>query len=210
MAGAEGGISRLELHLIGPLQSNKMEEAVALFDAIHSLDRSEPRARHRRRKRQDRKAARNFRPDQYRRGTAKGGRGARCAALIADCRARLGLKVVGLMCIPPVETAPAPHFALLAKIAREEGLSLLSMGMSDDFEIAINFGATHVRVGTAIFGERPPFRRARRGLDRRQTCSRIPLLMQALYLSSASIISGTTYRRRIASPGHWIALVTRV
>jgi pyridoxal phosphate enzyme (YggS family) len=145
----------LVLHLIGPLQTNKVKEAVALFDAIESLDRV--------------KLA-----DALAKEMARAGRRPHCFvqvntgeeaqkagippreadAFIAYCRDELGLPVVGLMCIPPVEEEPSPHFALLREIARRNGLASLSMGMSADFELAIRLGATHVRVGTAIFGAR--------------------------------------------------------
>ena len=145
----------VELHLIGPLQSNKAREAIELFDVIHSLDRP--------------KLAQALRTEIDRMGRApacfvqvntgeepqKAGVVPQDApAFIALCREELKLRVEGLMCIPPADEPPAPHFALLAKLARSEGLRYLSMGMSADFEIAIRFGATHVRVGTAIFGER--------------------------------------------------------
>jgi PLP dependent protein len=113
--GLKAAYPGIALHLIGPLQSNKAKDAVALFDAIHSVDRP---------------------------------------SIIANCRERYGLPISGLMCIPPVNDAPAPHFALTAKIAARNGLKNLSMGMSADFAIAIALGATHVRVGSAIFGKR--------------------------------------------------------
>jgi hypothetical protein len=143
-----------ELHLIGPLQSNKTREAVALFDAIHSLDRSKLARAIATESDKSGKRVKlfvqvNTGEEPQKAGTAP----LEAPALIAEARA-LGLAVEGLMCIPPVNEAPAPHFALLAKLAREAGLALLSMGMSEDFEIAIRFGATHVRVGSAIFGER--------------------------------------------------------
>jgi len=145
----------IELHLIGPLQSNKAKEAVALFDAIHSVDRDS--------------LCRTLAKEIEKRG--------RCPRLLVEvntgaepqkagvlpenadeflraCRDTYGLVVDGLMCIPPVNEAPAPHFALTAKIAERNGLRLLSMGMSADFPIAIRFGATHVRIGSAIFGAR--------------------------------------------------------
>jgi len=145
----------LVLHLIGPLQTNKAKEAVALFDAIESLDRP--------------KLA-----DALAKEMARAGRRPRCFiqvntgeepqkagisprdadAFTAYCRDELGLPVEGLMCIPPLEEEPSPHFALLREIARRNRLSGLSMGMSGDYELAIRLGATHVRVGTAIFGER--------------------------------------------------------
>ena len=148
-------LTDLEMHLIGPLQSNKAREAIELFDVIHSLDRP--------------KLAQALRTEIDRVGRApvcfvqvntgeepqKAGTVPQDApAFIALCREELKLPVEGLMCIPPADEPPAPHFALLAKLARPEGLRYLSMGMSADFEIAIRFGATHVRVGTAIFGER--------------------------------------------------------
>ena len=145
----------LELHLVGPLQSNKVKEALALFDAIHSVDRPSLCA-------------------ALAKEIAKGGRQPRLFvevntgaepqkagvlpeqtdAFLARCRDEYGLPIDGLMCIPPFDDPPAPHFALLAKIGQRNGLRLLSMGMSADFKQAIEFGATHVRVGTAIFGAR--------------------------------------------------------
>ena len=143
------------LHLIGPLQSNKAKEAVALFDAIHSVDRpsicdalaKEIRAQNRA---PDLFVQINTGEEPQKAGVAP----ADADAFIARCRDHHGLPIKGLMCIPPVDEAPAPHFALTAKIAARNGLSLLSMGMSADFAIAIQFGATHVRVGSAIFGRR--------------------------------------------------------
>jgi PLP dependent protein len=146
----------LKLHLVGALQSNKAKEAVALFHAIHSLDR-------------DRLAAALAKEiaSQGRRPLLfveinTGAEPQKAGVLpqdadgfVALCRDRYGLEIAGLMCIPPAGEAPAPHFALTARIAQRNGLKLLSMGMSADFRIAIAFGATHVRVGTAIFGERP-------------------------------------------------------
>jgi hypothetical protein len=144
-----------KLHLIGPLQTNKVKEAVSLFDAIHSLDRprlAEVLAAEMRNagKRPDLFVEVNIGEEAQKSGIAP--QDAR--DFVADCRNRLGLPVVGLMCIPPLDEEPAPYFALLAKLAGECGLTELSMGMSADFETAIRFGATHVRVGTAIFGER--------------------------------------------------------
>ena len=143
------------LHLIGPLQTNKLRDALALFDVIETLDR--PKLAHALKA----EAERGQRiPDlfiQVNTGEEKQKAGvapADAPALIALARDALGLPVKGLMCIPPADIAPAPHFALLAKIAGENGLPLLSMGMSADFEIAIRFGATHVRVGSALFGAR--------------------------------------------------------
>ena len=145
----------VELHLIGPLQSNKAREAVELFDAIHSLDR--PKLAEALRTAIDRVGRAPLLFVQVNTGEEpqKAGVAPQDApAFIALCREEMNLPVQGLMGIPPVQEAPAPHFALLAKLARKEGLRYLSMGMSADFEIAIRFGATHVRVGSAIFGER--------------------------------------------------------
>ncbi len=145
----------LELHLIGPLQSNKTREAVELFDAIHTVDRP--------------KIAKAIADEQTRQGKRlklfievntgeepqkAGVMPKEAAAFLAHCRDDLGLEIGGLMCIPPVDEEPAVHFAFLAKLARDLGLSELSMGMSGDFETAANFGATYVRVGSAIFGAR--------------------------------------------------------
>ena len=145
----------IALHLIGPLQSNKAREAVALFDAIHSVDR--PSICEALAKEID---SQNRRPQLFvqlntgeepqKAGVAP----AEADAFIVGCREKYGLPISGLMCIPPVDDAPAPHFALTAKIAERNGLKGLSMGMSADFAIAIQFGATHVRVGSAIFGHR--------------------------------------------------------
>ena len=145
----------VELHLIGPLQSNKVREAIELFDVIHSLDR--PKLAEALRTEIDRvgRAPTLFVQVNTGEEPQKAGVTPKDApAFIARCREELKLPVEGLMCIPPANEAPAPHFALLAKLARAEGLPYLSMGMSADFEMAIRFGATHVRVGTAIFGER--------------------------------------------------------
>lgn len=145
----------LALHLIGPLQSNKAKEAVALFDAIHSVDRdSIAAALAKEIARQDRRPELfvqiNTGEEPQKAGVAPG----EADAFLARCRETYGLAIAGLMCIPPVDEAPAPHFALTAKIAARNGLKLLSMGMSADFAVAIQFGATHVRVGSAIFGTR--------------------------------------------------------
>jgi pyridoxal phosphate enzyme (YggS family) len=143
------------LHLIGPLQSNKAKEAVALFDAIHSVDRPslcEALAK---------EIARQARTPLLFVEINTGAEAQKAGVLPQDadafldrCRAVYGLTVSGLMCIPPLEEAPGPHFALTAKIARRNGLKLLSMGMSADFATAIQLGATHLRVGSAIFGAR--------------------------------------------------------
>lgn len=146
----------LELHLIGPLQTNKVKDAVALFDVIQTLDRpklaealAEEMARSGRRPRCLIEVNTGEEPQKA------GIPPAAVESFLADCRDRLGLPVTGLMCIPPVDEEPAMHFALLAEMARRLGLAEVSMGMSGDFETAVRFGATHVRVGTAIFGARP-------------------------------------------------------
>jgi len=151
----EGRRDGLTLHLIGPLQTNKAKEAVAFFDVIETLDRE--------------KLARVLAEEIQRQGKAPGlylqvNTGeepqkagvvpAEADALIATARKTYGLEPLGLMCIPPVGEPPGPHFALLGKIAARNGLARLSMGMSDDFETAIRFGATSVRVGSAVFGAR--------------------------------------------------------
>lgn len=147
--------SGIELHLVGPLQSNKAKEAVALFDAIHSLDReSLAAALAKEVAKQSRKPVLFVEVNTGAELQKSGVLPQDADAFIASCRTRHGLEISGLMCIPPADEAPAPHFALTAKIARRNSLSLLSMGMSADFPIAIGFGATHVRVGTAIFGAR--------------------------------------------------------
>jgi pyridoxal phosphate enzyme (YggS family) len=145
----------IELHLVGSLQSNKAKDAVALFDAIHSLDRpSLAEALAREIARQGRKPTLFVEVNTGAEPQKAGVLPEETDAFLAACRERYGLEVAGLMCIPPADEPPAPHFALTAKIARRNGLRLLSMGMSVDFPLAIAFGATHVRVGTAIFGER--------------------------------------------------------
>lgn len=147
----------VELHLVGPLQTNKVPIAVKLFDVIESVDRE--------------KLARTLALEMEKSGKRPkcyiqvntGEEAQKSGVLPADaddlivcCRGPLGLPVEGLMCIPPADEEPSLHFALLGEIARRNGLKTLSMGMSGDYEIAVQFGATHVRIGTAIFGERPP------------------------------------------------------
>jgi hypothetical protein len=147
----------LELHLIGPLQSNKAKEAVALFDAIHAVDRpSIAEALAKEIAKQGRQPTLFVEINTGAEPQKAGVLPEDADAFIKTCRESHGLEIAGLMCIPPFEEAPAPHFALTAKIAVRNGLKLLSMGMSADFATAIAFGATHVRVGTAIFGTRPP------------------------------------------------------
>ena len=143
------------LHLIGPLQSNKAKEAVALFDAIHSVDRpSICEALAKEIEKQNRHPTLFVQVNTGEEAQKAGVSPGEADAFIAQCSGKYGLKIAGLMCIPPVDEAPAPHFALTAKIAERNGLKLLSMGMSADFATAIRFGATHVRVGSAIFGHR--------------------------------------------------------
>jgi len=145
----------IELHLVGPLQSNKVNEAVELFDVIHSVDRD----------RIARRLAAGFErtgrplPCFIQINTGEEPQKSGCLpadadAFIARCRDEFGLNIAGLMCLPPFDEEASPHFALLAKIAERNGLTGLSMGMSGDFETAIALGATHIRIGSAIFGER--------------------------------------------------------
>jgi pyridoxal phosphate enzyme (YggS family) len=144
----------IELHLIGPLQSNKVKEAVALFDVIQTLDR--PRLAETLAQERDKSGRCPRLLLQVNTGEEPQKAGVlprEVAGLIEQAR-KLELPLEGLMCIPPVEDDAAPHFAFLAKLARDHGFSQLSMGMSGDFELAVKFGATHVRVGTAIFGAR--------------------------------------------------------
>jgi pyridoxal phosphate enzyme (YggS family) len=155
-AGLRGEIADLELRLIGPLQTNKAADAVALFDVIETVDRPKLAEALAAEARKQGRALRvlvqvNTGEEPQKAGVLPSD----ADALIGMTRA-LGLKVEGLMCIPPVDEAPGLHFALLRKIARRNRLSVLSMGMSDDFDVAIRFGATHVRLGSALFGERKP------------------------------------------------------
>lgn len=145
----------IELHLIGPLQSNKAREAVALFDVIETVDREKIAAALADEVRRAGRAPRLLVQVNTGLEAQKAGIDPREAvAFVQRCRDTHGLAIAGLMCIPPAAEAPGPHFALLAKLAREAGVAELSMGMSSDFEIAIGLGATHVRVGSAIFGSR--------------------------------------------------------
>jgi PLP dependent protein len=151
----KAGYPDLKLHLIGPLQTNKAREAVALFDVIESVDRERLAAT------LAKEMARGGgRPDCYiqvntgEEPQKAGVLPAEVDAFVAACRDTHKLPIMGLMCIPPVDEEPAPHFALLAKMAARNGLSTISMGMSADYETAIRLGATHVRVGTALFGQR--------------------------------------------------------
>lgn len=145
----------IELHLIGPLQTNKVDDALALFDVIHTLDRDRlalalVRAREKGKALPRLLVQVNTGEEPQKAGLAPG----EVDAFLARCRDEWQLEIEGLMCIPPADEEPALHFALLEKLARRNGLRGLSMGMSGDFEKAIAFGATHVRVGSALFGSR--------------------------------------------------------
>ena len=145
----------IALHLIGPLQTNKVPEAVASFDVIETVDRPKLAGRlAQEMARTDRRLTClvqvNTGEEPQKAGVLPG----RADGLVRECRETFGLDLVGLMCLPPVDEEPALHFALLREIARRNGLTRLSMGMTADFEIALRFGATHVRVGTAVFGPR--------------------------------------------------------
>ena len=145
----------LELHLVGPLQSNKAAEAVALFDAIHTIDRPKiAEAIAAEITRQGRRPQLFIQINTGREPQKSGIDPQDADSFIPHCRGQVGLAIAGLMCIPPLHEAPRRHFELLRDIARRNGLSGLSMGMSSDFEEAISCGATYVRVGSAIFGDR--------------------------------------------------------
>jgi pyridoxal phosphate enzyme (YggS family) len=151
----EGRANGLRLHLIGPLQSNKAREAVAFFDVVESLDREKLAAALAEETQKQGRSPRlyiqvNTGEESQKAGVAPG----QADGFITQCRTTYGLAPEGLMCIPPMGEPPGPHFALLAKIAARNGLAKLSMGMSGDFETAIRFGATSVRVGSAVFGAR--------------------------------------------------------
>jgi pyridoxal phosphate enzyme (YggS family) len=147
--------SDLDLHLIGPLQTNKAADAVALFDCIQSLDRPKLAAvLAKEMARQGRRVALFVQINTGEEPQKAGVVPTEADRFIAECRDAHGLVIEGLMCIPPEHEEPALHFALLEKIAKRNGLAKLSMGMSGDFETAIRFGATHVRIGSAIFGAR--------------------------------------------------------
>ena len=151
----KAGRPDIELHLIGPLQSNKAKEAVALFDVIETVDRDKIAAELARETARQGKAPRlyvqvNIGSEPQKAGIAP----KEAVAFVARCRDAHGLEIEGLMCIPPQEENPGPYFALLEKLAREAGVEKLSMGMSADYETAVAFGATSVRVGSAIFGHR--------------------------------------------------------
>ena len=145
----------IELHLIGPLQSNKAKEAVALFDVIETVDREKIAAELAKEVARQGRSPRLYVQVNTGLENQKAGVDPREAVAFVDrCRSVHGLEVEGLMCIPPFDENPGPHFALLEKLAREAGVSRLSMGMSGDYRTAIAFGATSVRVGSAIFGTR--------------------------------------------------------
>jgi pyridoxal phosphate enzyme (YggS family) len=147
----------LELHLIGPLQTNKARDAVALFDVIQSVDRERiAAALAKEMTHLGRRPACYIQVNTGEEPQKAGVAPADVDAFVATCRDVHKLPVVGLMCIPPVDEEPALHFALLAKIAARNGLAGISMGMSADYETAVRLGATHVRVGSALFGARPP------------------------------------------------------
>jgi pyridoxal phosphate enzyme (YggS family) len=147
----------LVLHLIGPLQTNKVKEAVAHFDVIETVDRIRlAEALAREMERAGRRPPCLIEVNTGEEPQKAGIFPALADDFIVDCRDRLGLPIEGLMCVPPHDEEPSPHFALLREIGRRHALPVLSMGMSADFETAIRFGATHVRVGTAIFGARRP------------------------------------------------------
>lgn len=147
----------LELHLIGPLQTNKARDAVALFDVIQSVDRERlAAALAKEMEKLGRRPACYIQVNTGEEPQKAGILPKDVDAFVALCRDQYGLPIVGLMCIPPVDEEPALHFALLAKMAARNGLAKLSMGMSADYETAVRLGATHVRVGSALFGSRPP------------------------------------------------------
>ena len=146
----------LELHLIGPLQSNKVREAVRLFDVIQTVDRPKIAAALAKEIEEQGRAPRLFVQVNVGEEPQKSGvLPHELAGFLSDCRTVHGLTIEGLMCIPPVNEEPAPYFYLLKQMARDQGVPLLSMGMSHDYETAVQFGADYVRVGTAIFGRRP-------------------------------------------------------
>ena len=155
MAAWETRREGIELRLIGPLQTNKVKEAVAFFDVIETLDRDKlAAALAEEMKKQGRTPRLYVQVNTGEESQKAGVVPAEADAFIASCRDAHGLSLEGLMCIPPADEPPGPHFALLAKIAARNGIGKLSMGMSDDFETAVRFGATSVRVGSALFGPR--------------------------------------------------------
>jgi pyridoxal phosphate enzyme (YggS family) len=153
--GLKAEFPGIELHLIGPLQSNKARQAVALFDVIETVDRDKIAAELAREiARQGRSPALYVQVNTGSEPQKAGIEPTETVAFVRRCRDTHGLAIGGLMCIPPADENPGPHFALLEKLAREAGVDRLSMGMSADYELAVAFGATSVRVGSAIFGSR--------------------------------------------------------
>lgn len=153
--GLRQAFSDIELHLIGPLQSNKAKEAVALFDVIETVDREKIAAELAKEiTRQGRSVRLYVQVNTGSEPQKAGIEPKEAVAFVTRCREVHGLVIEGLMCIPPADENPGPHFALLEKLAREAGVEKLSMGMSGDYELAVAFGATSVRVGSAIFGTR--------------------------------------------------------
>jgi PLP dependent protein len=147
----------MQLHLIGPLQSNKAQNAVALFDVIHTVDRPKiAKALEHQMTAAGRSLSCFIQVNTGEEDQKAGIAPDKLESFLSFCRDEVGLQIVGLMCIPPVDEEPAMHFALLKKLADRYELSQISMGMSSDFDTAISFGATHIRVGAAFFGERPP------------------------------------------------------
>jgi pyridoxal phosphate enzyme (YggS family) len=147
----------IELHLIGPLQTNKVKEAVALFDVIETVDRPKlAKALAEEMTKQGRQISCYVEVNTGAEPQKAGIPPEEVEAFLETCRTEYGLPIAGLMCIPPADEEPALHFALLADLAKRHGLPVISMGMSGDYETAVRFGATHVRVGTAIFGARQP------------------------------------------------------
>lgn len=145
----------LELHLIGPLQTNKVRDAVGLFDVIESIDRPKlARAIADEMIRVDRHPRLLIQINTGREAQKAGADPDHADSLIEVCREQYHMKIEGLMCVPPADCDPEPHFRLLAEIAARNGLSVLSMGMSGDYPVAVNLGSTHIRVGSAIFGHR--------------------------------------------------------
>lgn len=153
--GLKSETDGIELHLIGPLQSNKAADAVALFDVIETVDREKIARALAEEMRKQGKTPRLYVQVNTGLEPQKAGiEPQETIAFVELCRSELGLSIEGLMCIPPADENPGPHFALLAKLAQQCGVEKLSMGMSGDYEIAVAFGATNVRVGSAIFGNR--------------------------------------------------------
>ena len=155
--GLREGFPNVELHMIGAIQTNKSKEVVQTFDVIQTLDREKlARTLAREMERQGRRLPCFVQVNTGEEPQKAGILPTEADRFIRACRDEFGLDVVGCMAIPPADEEPSPHFALLAKIARRNGLASTSMGMSEDFDIAVGFGATHVRVGSAAFGPRPP------------------------------------------------------